>query len=57
MIPLYRDIDIIVTVNVHDNIYPLKNSLAIGAALFKMVSVKKVVKLKGWPRNGCDGIN
>jgi len=27
-----------------------------GAALFKMASVKKVVKSKGQPRNGCDGI-
>ena len=27
-----------------------------GAALFKMTSMKKVVKSKGWPRNGCDGI-
>ena len=27
-----------------------------GAALFKMASVKKVVKSKGRPRNGCDGI-
>jgi len=26
-----------------------------GAILFKMASGKKVVKLKGWPRNGCDG--
>ena len=36
----------------------LKNSLAVkkGAALFKMASVKKVVKSKGRPRNGCDGI-
>ena len=36
----------------------LKNSLAVkkGAALFKMASVKKVVKSKGQPRNGCDGI-
>jgi len=24
-------------------------------ALFKIASVKKVVKLKRWPRNGCDG--
>ena len=38
--------------------YLLKNSLAVkkGAALFKMASVKKVVKSKGRPRNGCDGI-
>ena len=36
----------------------LKNSLAVkkGAALFKMASVKKVVKSKERPRNGCDGI-
>ena len=27
-----------------------------GAALFKIASVKKVVKSKGRPRNGCDGI-
>ena len=27
-----------------------------GAALFKMTSVKKVVKSKGAPRNGCDGM-
>ena len=40
------------------NVYLLKNSLAVkkGAALFKMASVKKVVKSKGRPRNGCDGI-
>jgi len=25
-------------------------------ALFKMASLKKVVKSKGRPRNGCDGI-
>ena len=39
-------------------VYLLKNSLAVkkGAALFKMASVKKVVKSKGRPRNGCDGI-
>ena len=38
--------------------YLLKNSLAVkkGAALFKMASVKKVVKSKGRPKNGCDGI-
>ena len=40
------------------NINLLKNSLAVkkGAALFKMASVKEVVKSKGRPRNGCDGI-
>jgi len=40
-------------------LYILKNSLAVkkGVALLKMASVKKVVKLKGWPRNGCDGKN
>jgi len=27
-----------------------------GVALFKMASVKKVIKSKGQPRNGCDGI-
>ena len=27
-----------------------------GAALFKMANVEKVVKSKGQPRNGCDGI-
>jgi len=27
-----------------------------GAALLKMASGKKVVKSKGQPRNGCDGI-
>jgi len=27
------------------------------AALFEMASVKKVVKSKGWLRNGCDGIH
>ena len=38
--------------------YLLKNNLAVkkGAALFKMASVKKVVKSKGQPRNGCDGV-
>ena len=37
--------------------YLLKNSLAVkkGVALFKMASVKKVVKHRWWPRNGCDG--
>ena len=36
----------------------LKNSLAVkeGAALFKMASVKKVMKPRGQPKNGCDGI-
>jgi len=28
-----------------------------GVALFKMASVKKVVRSKGWPRNGCNGID
>ena len=27
-----------------------------GVALFKMASVEKVMKSKGQPRNGCDGI-
>jgi len=42
----------------HVTCYLVKNSLAVkkGVALFKMASVKKVVKSKGWPRNGYDGI-
>jgi len=27
-----------------------------GVALFKMANVKKIVKSKGRPRNGCDGV-
>jgi len=38
-------------------IYPLKNSQAVkkGAALCKMASMKKAVKYRWRPRNGCDG--
>ena len=38
-------------------IYPLKNSQAVkkAAALCKMASMKKVVKYRWRPRNGCDG--
>jgi len=38
--------------------YLLKNSLSVkkGAALFKMARVKKVMKSKGWPKNGCDSV-
>jgi len=37
--------------------YLLKNSQAVkkGAALCKMTNIKKVVKYRWWPRNGCDG--
>ena len=48
----------IIAEKAHVTCYLAKNSLAVkkGAALFKMASVKKVVKSKGRPRNGCDGI-
>ena len=55
---VFNRLSALVIINNYIYIYLLKNSLAVkkGAALFKMASVKKVVKSKERPRNGCDGI-
>ena len=39
----------------HSNEYLHKNSLAIKKKVWPCLC-KKAVKLKGWPRIGCDGI-